>query len=149
MVYTIVVHLRAKAGADNVARLHAKLNEAAAVYARDRETVSWLVMQSVHDARDFTIVERYETEASQQYHLGNPYWETFDPFVLPLLDRPMDLRRFEELRPVEGEEALLALPEGGEGPRWVKDVTVTSVKNCQHEFILFGPILHHIDTTPR
>jgi hypothetical protein len=34
---------------------------------------------------------------SQQYHLNNPYWKTFDPYVLPLLDGPMDLRRFEEL----------------------------------------------------
>ena len=59
--------------------------------------VSWLVMQSVFDNREFTIVERYEKESSQQYHLNNPYWKTFDPYVLPLLEKPMDLRRFEEL----------------------------------------------------
>ena len=34
---------------------------------------------------------------SQQYHLNNPYWKTFDPYVLPLLEKPMDLRRSEEL----------------------------------------------------
>lgn len=34
---------------------------------------------------------------SQKYHLENPYWKTFDPYVVPLLDRPMDLRRHEEL----------------------------------------------------
>ena len=34
---------------------------------------------------------------SQKYHLENPYWKTFDPYVIPLLDRPMDLRRSEEL----------------------------------------------------
>jgi hypothetical protein len=34
---------------------------------------------------------------SQKYHLDNPYWKTFDPYVVPLLDRPMDLRRHEEL----------------------------------------------------
>jgi hypothetical protein len=34
---------------------------------------------------------------SQTYHLENPYWKTFDPYVLPLLEKPMDLRRFEEL----------------------------------------------------
>ena len=34
---------------------------------------------------------------SQQYHLSNPYWKTFDPYVIPLLDQPMDLRRFEEM----------------------------------------------------
>lgn len=41
-------------------------------------------------------------EQSQKYHLENPYWKTFDPAVLPLLDRPMDLRRHEELE-VEAE----------------------------------------------
>jgi hypothetical protein len=29
--------------------------------------------------------------------MQNPYWKTFDPFVIPLLEQPMDLRRFEEL----------------------------------------------------
>lgn len=34
---------------------------------------------------------------SQEYHLNNPYWKTFDPYVVPLLAEPMDLRRAEEL----------------------------------------------------
>jgi hypothetical protein len=34
---------------------------------------------------------------SQEYHLNNPYWKTFDPYVIPLLERDMDLRRLEEL----------------------------------------------------
>ena len=34
---------------------------------------------------------------SQKYHLENPYWKTFDPYVNPLLEKPMDLRRSEEL----------------------------------------------------
>jgi hypothetical protein len=34
---------------------------------------------------------------SQKYHLENPYWKTFDPYVVPLLEKPMDLRRHEEL----------------------------------------------------
>lgn len=34
---------------------------------------------------------------SQKYHLENPYWKTFDPYVVPLLDKAMDLRRHEEL----------------------------------------------------
>jgi hypothetical protein len=30
--------------------------------------------------------------------LENPYWKTFDPYVIPLIeDGKMDLRRFEEL----------------------------------------------------
>ncbi|KAJ3232679.1 hypothetical protein HDU81_002781 [Chytriomyces hyalinus] len=97
MVYTIVVHLHAKDDAESIAKLHEKLIEASQVYSKDRETISWFVMQDHVDKRAFTIVERYEHESSQQYHLGNPYWKTFDPYVMPLLDRPMDLRRFHEL----------------------------------------------------
>ncbi|KAF6809016.1 hypothetical protein CPLU01_01975 [Colletotrichum plurivorum] len=97
MVYTITVHLHANDKPDSVERIKAKLVEASRVYSQDRETVSWFVMQDVHDPRSFTIVERFETEASQKYHLENPYWKTFDPYVVPLLDRPMDLRRHEEL----------------------------------------------------
>ena len=44
-------------------------------------------MQSVFDSREFTIIERYAHESSQQYHLSNPYWKTFDPYVLPLLEK--------------------------------------------------------------
>jgi len=36
-------------------------------------------------------------QKSQEYHLNNPYWKTFDPYVKPLLEGDMDLRRFEEL----------------------------------------------------
>ncbi|KZL78309.1 antibiotic biosynthesis monooxygenase protein, partial [Colletotrichum tofieldiae] len=97
MVYTITVHLHANDHPDSVDRLKAKLIEASRVYSQDRETVSWFVMQDIHDPRSFTIVERFETEFSQKYHLENPYWKTFDPYVVPLLDRPMDLRRHEEL----------------------------------------------------
>jgi quinol monooxygenase YgiN len=97
MVYTLVVHLRAKSDPVTISKLKNKLIEASRVYSKDKETVSWLVMQSVFDSREFTIVERYEKESSQKYHLENPYWKTFDPYVIPLLDGPMDLRRFEEL----------------------------------------------------
>lgn len=97
MVYTLVVHMKAKDDADSVAKLKAKLVEASQVYSNDKETLSWLVMQSVHEPRDFTIVERYLNEGSQKYHLNNPYWKTFDPYVKPLLEGDMDLRRYEEL----------------------------------------------------
>ncbi|KAF1915792.1 hypothetical protein BDU57DRAFT_515516 [Ampelomyces quisqualis] len=162
MVYTIVVHLYAKPSREAISKLHAKLAEASRVYSQDRETLSWFVMQDVHDDRAFTIVERYVREEvcslslsllpplssfslcpfsqlpcflrlvffphpvlflrrqfstleigradawcvssqSQEFHLGNPYWKTFDPFVEPLLERPMDLRRFVELE-TGGEE---------------------------------------------
>ncbi|KAJ4423455.1 hypothetical protein N0V82_001928 [Gnomoniopsis sp. IMI 355080] len=97
MVYTITVHLRANSEPDSVDKLKAKLIEASRIYSKDKETISWFVMQSTSDPRDFTIVERYEQESSQKYHLENPYWKTFDPYVIPLLEKPMDLRRAEEL----------------------------------------------------
>ncbi|RMZ73628.1 Antibiotic biosynthesis monooxygenase [Pyrenophora seminiperda CCB06] len=97
MVYTIVVHLVAKPDQSSIDKLAAKLQEASKVYSQDRETLSWYVMQDTKEPRKFCIVERYEKESSQQYHLSNPYWKTFDPYVIPLLEEPMDLRRFEEL----------------------------------------------------
>lgn len=63
MVYTITVHLRANADAGSVEKLQAKLIEASRVYSQDKETLSWFVMQSTSDPRDFTIVERYEKES--------------------------------------------------------------------------------------
>jgi hypothetical protein len=30
----------------------------------------------------------------QKYNLENPYWKIFDPYVIPLLEKPMDLQRF-------------------------------------------------------
>ncbi|KAF4980690.1 hypothetical protein FZEAL_3358 [Fusarium zealandicum] len=97
MVYTIVVHLYAKEDQESISKLSAKLIEASRVYSQDKETLSWFVMQDTKDPRAFTIVERYEHESSQKYHLENPYWQTFDPYVIPLLEKPMDLRRLEEL----------------------------------------------------
>ena len=34
---------------------------------------------------------------SRRYHLENPYWQTFDKYVIPLLAKDMDLRRLNEL----------------------------------------------------
>ena len=70
MVYTIVVHLYAKAGEENISKLSAKLIEASRVYSKDRETISWFVMQDTKDPRAFTIVERYEQESVS----WNPRW---------------------------------------------------------------------------
>ena len=63
MVYTIVVHLYAKDSPDSISKLHDKLLEASDVYSKDRETISWFVMQDWQDKRAFTIVERYEHES--------------------------------------------------------------------------------------
>ena len=104
-------------------------------------------MQDPKNPAKFCIVERYEQESSQQYHLNNPVrphlpaplflgipitncfpltftlafreltistgrqvativsdplasntdQQTFDPYVMPLLAKPMDLTRWEEM----------------------------------------------------
>ena len=54
--------MRAKDEA-SIPKLKNKLIEASRVYSKDKETISWFVMQSVHDKKDFTIVERYEQES--------------------------------------------------------------------------------------
>lgn len=43
MVYTLVVHLHAKAGEENIQKLIAKLQEASQVYSNDKETLGWYV----------------------------------------------------------------------------------------------------------
>lgn len=63
MVYTIVVHLYAKADEESISKLKAKLVEASQVYSKDKETLSWFVMQDTVDPRKFTIVERYQQES--------------------------------------------------------------------------------------
>lgn len=63
MVYTIVVHLYAKDDPDAISKLKDKLIEASQVYSKDRETISWFVMQDHQDERAFTIVERYQHES--------------------------------------------------------------------------------------
>ncbi|QRV77068.1 ATP phosphoribosyltransferase [Ceratobasidium sp. AG-Ba] len=93
MVYTIIVHLRASS-LENAEKLSAKLIEAAAVYRQD--------------PLKFAIVERFLNEDSQKYHLENPYWATFDPYVVPLLSHPIheNLTRWEELEvPVRNQDS--------------------------------------------
>lgn len=63
MVYTIIVHLYAKADEESISKLKAKLVEASQVYSQDKETLSWFVMQDTVDPRKFSIVERYLQES--------------------------------------------------------------------------------------
>jgi len=69
MVYTIVVHLLAKEDQESISKLSAKLVEASQVYSKDKETLSWFVMQDTVDKRKFTIVERYLKESVSCIHL--------------------------------------------------------------------------------
>ncbi|KAF2464276.1 uncharacterized protein BDR25DRAFT_361780 [Lindgomyces ingoldianus] len=95
-----------------------KLAEENQVYSRDKETMGWHVMQHVGDPRKFTIVERYLKEGVSDYfrfrherridlltHDVDPEvssrgtYHTSSSFkgIDPLLDKPRDLRRSNEL----------------------------------------------------
>ncbi|PWN99127.1 hypothetical protein FA09DRAFT_242596 [Tilletiopsis washingtonensis] len=95
MVYTLVCHAEVKP--ECVELMRAKLVEAAAVYRKDRETLDWFVMQDEKEPTRFSIVERFEHESSQKYHLENPYWATFNPAVEPWLVKPITIHRHYEL----------------------------------------------------
>ncbi|KAJ7777951.1 hypothetical protein DFH07DRAFT_730935 [Mycena maculata] len=97
MVYTLVVHLHAKEGADVEQKIRSTLTEASQAYSQDKETISWFVMQDAKDPRAWCIVERYEQESSLKEHQANPYYKTFAPGIGPLLDQPFKLLRFNEL----------------------------------------------------
>jgi len=70
-MYTIVVHLYAKDDPQCISKLSNKLIEASQVYSKDKETVSWFVMQDHKDPRAFCIVERYEQESVSS--MGDSY----------------------------------------------------------------------------
>lgn len=65
--------MKAKSDPIIIDKLHKKLIEASQVYSKDKETVSWLVMQSVFDKREFTIVRLLFAPGPQVSFLGqNP-----------------------------------------------------------------------------
>ncbi|KAJ7505553.1 hypothetical protein B0H11DRAFT_2220978 [Mycena galericulata] len=106
MVYTLVVHMHAKEGADVEQKIRNKLIEASQVYSKDRGTIDWFVMQDEKDPRAWSIVERYEQESSLEVHQANPFFAAFGAYIGPLLDQSVDIRRFNELdndKPVKAE----------------------------------------------
>jgi len=106
MVYTLVCHLYTLPDATSIAKVKNKLIEASRIYRKDKETIDWHVMQDAHDERKFTVVERFENEGSQKYHLKNPYWKTFNPYVEPLLAKAIEILRHEELDTSKDVEVL-------------------------------------------
>ncbi len=43
-----------------------------------------------------TFVARH-SDQTHRYHLGNPYWKTFDPYIIPLLEKDIELHRYNEI----------------------------------------------------
>ncbi|GAA5894328.1 hypothetical protein JCM6882_007632 [Rhodosporidiobolus microsporus] len=94
MVYTLVCHVLVKPA--HVDDMKAELTKASSIYSKDKETIGWHVMQHEANPTLFTIVERFEKESSQRYHLENPYWATFNPKVEPYLAKPIEIIRSNE-----------------------------------------------------
>lgn len=63
------------------------------------------------------LKQKHPSKQSQKYHLENPYWQTFDPYVKPLLSQEMDLRRLGELVDEKSPEVRV---EKGEDGLWEK-----------------------------
>ncbi|CAO1619389.1 unnamed protein product [Parajaminaea phylloscopi] len=95
MVYTLICHVEVKPGFEQ--KMVDKLRESSAIYKKDKETIDWLVHQDEKDPKKFAIVERFEHESSQEYHLSNPYWASWNPTVEPWLAKPIEVLRFNEL----------------------------------------------------
>ncbi|GAA5985832.1 hypothetical protein JCM11641_005314 [Rhodosporidiobolus odoratus] len=94
MVYTLICHVTTKP--EHVQDMKNELKKASEIYSEDKGTVGWHVMQDEKDETKFGIVERFEEESSQEVHLSNPYWKTFNPTVEPWLQKPIELIRFNE-----------------------------------------------------
>ena len=62
MVYTLVCTLYTLDDPACIQKVKNKLIEASRIYSKDKETLSWLVMQDVKDPRMFKVVERYQEE---------------------------------------------------------------------------------------
>ncbi|KAJ7718112.1 hypothetical protein DFH07DRAFT_860530 [Mycena maculata] len=100
MVFTLVVHLYAKEGAEVEQKLRTKLTECSRVYSKDKETISWVVLQDDKDPRAWCLVERYVRQSSLKEHAENPYFKTFAPDVGPLLEKPIEelnIQMFNEI----------------------------------------------------
>lgn len=111
MVYTIVVHLYAKDSAESISKLHNKLAEASTVYSKDRETISWFVMQDHRDKRAFTIVERYEHESVRR--LITPFADAFSCLISAgMTILLMKCRKYIESEISSRGTSIEALPRG-------------------------------------
>ncbi|KAI9329929.1 hypothetical protein DFJ73DRAFT_631144 [Zopfochytrium polystomum] len=97
MVITIVVHMLARDDPATIAKLKATLVAARDIYRKDKGTLTWLVMQDHTNPRAITAVQRYENEEALKTHLQNPYRKRFHAECEPLLAKPLDLRRLDEM----------------------------------------------------
>lgn len=73
MVYTLVVHLHAKEGEENLSKLKAKLAEASQVYSKDKETLGWYVILCVWEIS--TVVVYFEKGQKEGKKMLRSLWK--------------------------------------------------------------------------
>lgn len=77
------------------------VNESSQKYVSTLPTLPYLTHPSIHTSTPSPLPTNPQINQSippiHRYHLENPYWQTFDPYVKPLLAEEMDLRRYNEL----------------------------------------------------
>ena len=58
-----------------------------------------MLMRAVRSERQTPVeqLNNIDLLTPQRYHLENPYWKTFDPYIVPLLTKPIELERNNEL----------------------------------------------------
>lgn len=75
MVYTLVVHLHAKEGEENLSKLKAKLAEASQVYSKDKETLGWYVILCVWNIYgSYLLWKKKETERKRERKCLRSLW---------------------------------------------------------------------------
>lgn len=74
-----------------------------------REEGLWgLALDLASSTRIWNTLLTSREHQSEKYHLENPYWKTFVPAVLPLLDCPMDMRRHKEMEVTASRTSSIA-----------------------------------------
>jgi quinol monooxygenase YgiN len=93
----VKVVLRLSAQADKVETLKPVLLELAAQSRKEKDCLSYHVLQNQADACEFTLVEEWTSEAALDAHLQTPHVASAFAQGGPLLAAPPDARRYRTL----------------------------------------------------
>ena len=88
------VILRLATRPDAVAVLRSILLELAAQSRKERDCISYQVLQNSADPCEFTLLEEWTSEAALDAHLATPHVQTALAQGGPLLTKGLDARRY-------------------------------------------------------
>ena len=90
----MIVILRLYARPDAVAKLRPILLELADQSRREKDCISYRVLQNNADPSEFTLLEEWTSEAALDAHLTKPHVQTALAQGGPLLAKELDARRY-------------------------------------------------------